>query len=219
MIQNLKCTCISKNTPLQVVFSTLFSDQWSNTVSHVWYSTLNIFFFFSFSRDILVKKTFWLKNSRTYWKRNSPLKSAYSVTKRYRTRDHQKMLRIMPRCTWVEDVYLSLVGEGFLCCDSFLPSSILAFVLLIVNTLCSPMGNVPYHLVKTGLSTISSATSIFIFASSSLVLSHLHMTISHLLWNFRNYLSITALCQQTYVSQALYQTLKTAKMKSGKLLG
>ena len=72
------------------------------------------------------------------------------------------------------------------------------------------MGNVPYYLVKTGLSTISSATSIFIFASSSLVLSHLHMTISHLLWNFRNYLSITALCQQTYVSQALYQTLYPA---------
>ena len=28
-----------------------------------------------------------------------------------------------------------------------------------------------------------------------------------------------SLCQQTYVSQALYQTLKTTKMKSGKLSG
>ena len=116
MVQNLKSTCISKNTLLQVVFSTLFSviDLWSNTVSHVWYITLNIFFSKMFSRDILViKTTFWLKNSGTYWKRNSLLKSAYSVTKRYRTRDHQKMLRIMPRCTWVEDVYLSLVGGRF----------------------------------------------------------------------------------------------------------
>ena len=117
MIQNLKCTCISKiNTLLQVVFSTLFSviDLWSNTVSHVWYLTLNIFFSKMFSRDILViKTTFWLKNSGTYWKRNSLLKSAYSVTKRYRTRDPQKMFRIMPRCSWVEDVYLSLVGGRF----------------------------------------------------------------------------------------------------------
>ena len=107
MVQNLKCTCISKNTPLQVVFSTLFSviGLWSNTVSHVWYITFNIFFSKMFTRDILViKTTFWLKNSGTYWKRNSLLKSAYSVTKRYKTRDHQKMLRIMPRCSWVEDV-------------------------------------------------------------------------------------------------------------------
>ena len=114
MVQNVKCTCtpgISKiNTLLQVVFSTLFSviDLWSNTVPHVWYIPLNIFFSKMFSRDILV-----IKNSRTYWKRNSLLKSAYSVTKRYKTRDHQKMLRIMSRCSWVEDVYLSLVGGRF----------------------------------------------------------------------------------------------------------
>lgn len=116
MLQNLKSTCISKNTPLQVVFSTLFSvtDLWSNTVSHVWYITLNIFFSKMFSRDILVNKTtLWLKNSGTYWKRNSLLKSAYTVTKRYKTRDHQKMLRIMPRWSWVKDVYLSLVGGRF----------------------------------------------------------------------------------------------------------
>ena len=116
MVQNLKCTCISKNTLLQVVFSTLFSviDLWSNTVSHVWYITLNIFFSKMFSREILVIKTMlWLKNSRTYRKRDSLLKSAYSVTKRYKTRDHQKMLRIMPWCSWVEDVYLSLVGGRF----------------------------------------------------------------------------------------------------------
>ena len=116
MVQNLKCTCISKNTLLQVVFSTLFSviDLWSNTVSHVWYITLNIFFSKMFSREILVIKTMlWLKNSRTYRKRDSLLKSAYSVTKRYRTRDHQKMFRIMPWCSWVEDIYLSLVGGRF----------------------------------------------------------------------------------------------------------
>ena len=107
MVQNLKCTCIFKNTPPQVVFSTLFSviDQWSNTVSHVWYITLNIFVSKMFSRDILViKTTFWLKNSGTYGKRNSLLKSAYSVTKRYKTRNHQKMLHSMPRCSWVEGV-------------------------------------------------------------------------------------------------------------------
>ena len=35
MVQKLKSTCIPKNTPLQVVFSTFFSviDLWSNTVS------------------------------------------------------------------------------------------------------------------------------------------------------------------------------------------
>ena len=116
MVQNLKCTCISKNTPLQVVFSTPFSvtDLWSNTISHVWYITLNIFFSKMFSNEVLVNKTtFWLKNSGTYWKRNSLLKSAYSVTKRYKTRDHQKTLRVMLRCSWVEDVYLSLVGGRF----------------------------------------------------------------------------------------------------------
>ena len=179
MVQNLKSTCISKNTLLQVVFSTLFSviDLWSNTVSHVWYITLNTFFSKMFSRDILmIRTTFWLKNSGTYWKRNSPLKSAYSVTRSYKTTDHQKMLRIMPRCSWVEDVYLSLVGgRFFFAVIVFSPAA-----LFIVNTLCSPMGNVPYDLGKMGLSTISSATSILIFASSSLVLHRIFLELRHL---------------------------------------
>ena len=115
MVQNLKCTCISKNTLLQVVFSTLFSviDLWSNTVSCLIYYLKYFLFKDVFKRHLMIRTTFSLKNSGTYWKRNSLLKSAYSVTGKYKTRDHQKMLHIMPRCSLVEDVYLSLVGGRF----------------------------------------------------------------------------------------------------------
>ena len=65
MVQNLKCTCNSKiNTPLQVVFSTLFSviDLWSNTVSCL-ISYLKYFLFkdvfkrhFGDQNNVLIKK-------------------------------------------------------------------------------------------------------------------------------------------------------------------
>ena len=64
MVQKLKCTCIPKNTPLQVIFSTLFSviDLWSNTVSCLIYY-LKYFLFkdvfkrhFGDQNNVLIKK-------------------------------------------------------------------------------------------------------------------------------------------------------------------
>ena len=76
MVQNLKSTCISKNTLLQVVFSTLFSviDLWSNTVSCLIYYLKYFLFKDVFKRHFDDQNNVLIKKCRNILKKEQPAK-------------------------------------------------------------------------------------------------------------------------------------------------